>query len=162
MNSLENCPKSVQDNITQSIQLICSSNLHLNRFRRATIAPHLRSDIKKNLMSLPVKHDCLFGEDFNKTTDSLLKEQAAFEKVLVTINKFPKTSLKQFSFPSTSSGSSINQRFFRGNTRGTGRVNRPFSRGSFRGRRGSNRKGSFNKPNYGPDQPGPSGNPNFQ
>lgn len=167
LNSLGNCPKSVQNDMTQAIQLICSSNLHLNRLRRATIAPHLKPDIKKNLMSLPVKHDSFFGEDFNKTTDSLLKEQAAIEKVLATKPKPQKSSYKNYkssSYSSTSGGFGTNQRFFRGYASTRGRGNRPFARGGFRGRRGSYHKRGFNKsnPNYDSVQPGPSGNPNFQ
>ena len=82
LKSLDNCPKSVKNEITQSVQLIYSANLKLNRFRRATIVPHLKPDMKRNLISLPVCHDSFFGEDFNMTADSLLKEQASIEKVL--------------------------------------------------------------------------------
>ena len=170
LKSLDSVPKSVKNEITQSVQLICSANLNLNRFRRATIAPHLKPDMKRNLMSLPVCHDSFFGEDFNKTADSLLKEQASIDKVLNTKPKGQKSSYKSGyssyksgyprnnNYPSTSGVSMTNQRFFRGNRGRSG----SFSRGGSRGRRGFNQRRGSNKPTYDLNQPGPSGNQNPQ
>ena len=153
LDVMDSCPKAEKEKIAKSIQLISSSNLSLNRFRRATIAPHLKPDIKKNLMALPVCHDSFFGEDFHKVADNLLKDQASTEKFLNQTVK-PKNS-KNFSMPSTSSGH-IPSRKFRGSSRSFR------SRGSYRGRRGSGFSRRSNKPNYGYDQqPGPSGSKQF-
>ena len=79
----EKCPKELRPEILKAIQLICFSNLNLNRFRRNTVAPHLKIDLRKQLLQLPVKHDSLFGSEFSKITDNLIKENLAIEKILV-------------------------------------------------------------------------------
>ena len=124
---------SMRNNLTKSIQMICSSNLVLNKYRRAVVAPFLKKDIKKQLMDLPVKHDSIFGSDFDKTTESIVKEQAALNKVIANKSAFER----------------INYR--RGTTRGFNyakpkvqQAPKTFSNSSFRGRRGQNR-GSFNR-----------------
>ena len=90
--SLDSSPKEVRKNILTSIQLIASSNLSLNRFRRATLAPHLKPEIRKQVLALPVSHNSFFGEEFNKAADTLLKEQSAIEKVLYKKPHKPSTS----------------------------------------------------------------------
>ena len=57
LSCLESVPKENRDDITKAIQLITYSNLNLNRFRRVTIAPYLRADIRKQILALPVKHN---------------------------------------------------------------------------------------------------------
>ena len=82
LNCLSSVDKENKSNVIEAIQLICSSNLQLNRFRRTTIAPHLKIDLRKQVMALPVKHDSFFGEDFGKATDNLIKEQSALDKII--------------------------------------------------------------------------------
>ena len=50
--------------LTNAIQLICSSNLQLNRFRRSMVGSLVNKDIKKSIFSAPVSHNSLFGGDF--------------------------------------------------------------------------------------------------
>ena len=117
--------------IIQAIQLISSSNLLLNRFRRSTIAPHLKNELRKQVLSLPVTHDSFFGQDFCKATDNLVKEQSAIEKVV-----FKKPWNQRLSMPSTSKSSFHAQggRGFYSNKRGRGGRGKKFlkKRGGFK------------------------------
>ena len=88
LDCMSEVDKSTQSKLTESIQLLCSTNLHLNIFRRTSIAPHLKPEIRKQILSLPVTHNSFFGEDFNKATDELIKEQSSLDKI---INKKPVT-----------------------------------------------------------------------
>ena len=118
----DNSPKPVRSEILKAIQLICASNLSLNRFRRSTIAPHLKSDLKKQLLSLPIKHNTMFGEEFGKVTDNLIKENSVVEKILAKKSSFPKFKAK-FQKNTSSPG-------FRG-----GRGGKSYHRGKQRGKR---------------------------
>lgn len=71
------------NNITTSIQLLCSSNLQLNRFRRSMTSPYIKKDLRKSMLAQPIKHDSLFGQDFEKSTDQAIKEQTATQKLLI-------------------------------------------------------------------------------
>ena len=66
--------KSLRSNLCSAVQLLCSSNLLLNRYRRASVSYHLKPDLRKQVLALPVKHDSLFGGDFDKTADNIVKE----------------------------------------------------------------------------------------
>ena len=46
------------------------------------VARHLRPQLRKQILNLPVTHDSCFGEDFSKSTENILKEQAAIEKII--------------------------------------------------------------------------------
>ena len=76
LDLIPNVDRDDKAQLTASIQLLSSANLSLNRFRRTTLAPHLKPEMTKKILGLPVKHKSMFGEDFNKTTDNLIKEQA--------------------------------------------------------------------------------------
>ena len=114
LSCLENCPKESKDNLTKAIQLIATSNLNLNRFRRITIAPFLKTDIKKQILSLPVKHDSFFGDDFAKSSDTIIKEQATLEKIIH--KPFPKR--QNFRQKQEMPHNSNRGKFFRGSGRG--------------------------------------------
>ena len=75
-----------RNKISTAIQLICSANLQLNKFRRSMISPFLKKDLKRSLLSHPVKHDNLFGHDFAKVTDQVIKEQTATNKLCIMLN----------------------------------------------------------------------------
>ena len=151
LSALDSCPKSSRHLILKSIQLITSTNLNLNRFRRSIIAPRLKPELRKQVLALPVTHDSFLGEDFNKATDGLIKEQAAIDKVLYK-KQTPKTPFK----------SSSNRQNFNKNGQGTlqfstdrsfrGARGKPSTRG--RGRGG--RRGGFNKPSDPQGQPSTS------
>ena len=83
LDCLSSVDKDSKKKISESIQLICSSNLQLNRFRRATIAPYLKPELRKQVLALPVTHDSFFGNDFSKVTDDLIKEQSSLDKIIV-------------------------------------------------------------------------------
>ena len=74
--------KDLRSNLCSAVQLLCSSNLLLNRYRRASVSYHLKPDLRKQVLSLPVKHDSLFGGDFDKTADNIVKEQSVLSKVM--------------------------------------------------------------------------------
>ena len=124
---------AMRNNLTKAIQMICSSNLVLNKYRRAVVAPFLKKDIKKQLMDLPVKHDSIFGTDFDKTTESIVKEQAALNKVIANKSAFDRISYRR----GTSRGFSYSKLKAQ-------QAPKTFSNSSFRGRRGQSR-GSFNR-----------------
>ena len=127
--SLDSCPKEIQDNIIKSIQLICSANLNLNRFRRFTIAYHLKPELKKQILSIPVQHDSFFGDDFAKVSDSIIKEQTALDKIIK--KHIPKVHVKSNqNFSGSHSSNSRGKQFFRGRG-GRGHFKR--GRGSLRG-----------------------------
>ena len=95
----ENTPR-----IIEAIQLLCSSNLMLNRLRRSTVAPSLKADLRKQILALPVTHNNFFGEEFNKAADNLIKEQTALDKIM-----FKKPMTQRLSTPQASK-----KQFFRG------------------------------------------------
>ena len=82
LSCLDSVDRDSKSKIAKSIQLLSSSNLLLNRFRRSTLAPHLKPELRKQILALPISHDSFFGDDFSKATDSLVKEQSAMEKVI--------------------------------------------------------------------------------
>lgn len=85
LSVLESVPEEDQvtrDRLTESIQLICTSNLQMNRFRRALVGTFMKKDYKKSLMSLPVTHDKLFGDSFNDAVEASTKAQASTKKLL--------------------------------------------------------------------------------
>ena len=125
LDCLDTADKSSKEKIVQSIQLICSSNLLLNRYRRATVVPHLKPELRKQILSIPITHNSFFGDDFAKTTDNLIKEQSAIEKV---IQKKPVNQRLHYRSSSHS----------RGNSYSSGQYNT--DRKSFRGSRGSSFK----------------------
>ena len=151
------CSKDYRPNILKSIQLICATNLNLNRYRRTIISPHLKSDLRKNILSLPVKHDSVFGEEFSKTADNIIKEQSAMEKVLAKKSSFHNASSYPYNRtkntgvsygynkPGPSHGYNKPGSSYDGyqSFRGRGSYS---SRGRGRGRRGSGRRGGNSNP----------------
>ena len=138
---LDSADKDSKIKLTKSIQLICTSNLLLNRFRRSTIAPHLKPELRKQILALPISHDSFFGEDFSKATDSLVKEQSTLEKV------FAKKPLSQ------RLGNSSNNSYNNNNNYNNNRNPQKktfFRGGNFSGnqKKGNNNKGKKNKPYY--------------
>ena len=156
LSLLDSCPSDQKDNLSKAIQLITSTNLTLNRYRRVTIAPHLKSDIRKQLLALPVHHDAFFGKDFAKSSDVILKENAVLEKI---VRKPLQNYKRPFYRTSTSEQPSYQnqqpQKFFRGNKRGRYPRNRggrgyQFSKGS------RNNQGNF--PHFSRNPPNPHTN----
>ena len=68
--------------MAESIQFVCSANLQFNRFRRALTGPYIKREFKKPLMAIPVLHNNLFGEGFEKEAEDISKEQNACSKLL--------------------------------------------------------------------------------
>ena len=129
--------EEIKSNLTNSIQLLCSSNLDLNRFRRALSAPHLKPELKSAFMRLPVTQCSLFGEDFEKSSKKVVKEVAATNNVMK-----PKTSYKN----SRGKNFPVYQQPFRA------------SRG-YRGGRGKSFPGRFQRPS---NRGARSSNSNFE
>ena len=134
LSALETCQDpDTKSNLTTGIQMLTSVNLDLNRFRRILAAPHLKHEYKSSFLKLPVTHSSLFGEDFEKSSDKVIKEHNAISKVI-------KPKPKKF----FSNQSQSNQPPFRANPPRGGnfrsqRGGRGGGRGGYRGRgRGSN------------------------
>ena len=126
LSVLEKCDKSLRSELCSAIQLIASSNLLLNRYRRASILPHVKKELRTQIRNLPITHNSLFKEDFEKSADSLLKEQAALNKVLLP--KKPPVQMRLGKQPNTAKSGGGSS--FRGSS---------YRRGSFRGQRGRGR-----------------------
>ena len=154
LRALHLCPENIREDISTAIQLICSANLRFNRFRRSTLAPHLKPELRKQILSIPVKHDALFGEDFSQSTDSFIKEQSALDKAL--IKKKPvqqRISFQKKSYPA--GGSNRGGKSFRGEKDyyPSSNYQRGNSRGRFRGRKrfGNSSQGSQPRGSQGGD-----------
>lgn len=136
----------LKNKVASSVQMLCSSNLTLNRLRRALVAPHLSHEYRKSLLSLPVKHNALFGSSFEKTMDEITKEKSSTKKMFNLSSK-PSTapvrnrnyrSNYQTNNPPTSNQYTPNERSqqpFRGSQF---RYRRGRARGKFRGYSSSN------------------------
>jgi len=108
---LQNLPESDDANrelVSSAIQLICTSNLQLNRYRRSLIAPYIKKDFRKNLLSTPVKHNCLFGSSFERSAEDAIKEQANISKVIT-----PQTFAPPRPYSRTFRGGPNQNQFFR-------------------------------------------------
>ena len=69
--------------VASAIQMICSSNLQLTRFRRTSVAKFVKSELRQPLFSQPVTHLHMFGAEENKSAKKVIKTQAtSFSKVL--------------------------------------------------------------------------------
>ena len=119
--------------LIESIQLICSSNLDLNKFRRVMVARHLQPHLRKQILKLPVTHNSCFGEDFSKATDNIIKEQSAIEKVI-----YKKPAYLRLSYSAKRLGNSNFKQSFRGKG-GRGSSRGGSSRGSYLKTRGRGR-----------------------
>ena len=140
LNSLKpllDCLPSIADSetkekIAQSIQMISSVNLDINRFRRVIAAPHLKTEYKKSFCKLPVTRSSLFGEeDFEKSSDKIIKEYNASQKILKS-----KFTPKWNQYSNSNANNSKTQMPFRG---GKGGARGKGSRGRGRGPRGGGR-----------------------
>ena len=74
--------------LASAIQLLTTANLHFNRFRRTLAAPGIRKEFRRPLLANPVSHDSLFGEDFAKTTETVLKDCGSAAKVVCAPSSF--------------------------------------------------------------------------
>ena len=131
LSSLSLLPKESRSNLSTAIQLLCNANLTLNRYRRAVVTPHIKKDLRKQILSLPVSHNSFFGENFEKSADSVLKEQNTLSKIFIA----PRGNLKKSVGPwknKAHQNSGNDSASFRGKTASRGR-GRGFRRGRGRG-----------------------------
>ena len=151
LSCLDTCSPETKNLLTKSIQLISSANLSLNRFRRATIAPHLKNDIRKQILSLPVRHNSFFGEDFNKASDSIIREQATLDKIIFKKPKYSHSYPNKYPYENSSEPSTSNapKQFFRGkNLRGSKAPRGRGHRGRYPRRGSSYYQSQSNQPSY--------------
>ena len=71
-----------KEKLSNAIQLVCTSNLQLSLFRRALACPFINIDIRKSITSLPIAHDSLFGESFQKSVEDAVKLQSSTSKLM--------------------------------------------------------------------------------
>lgn len=83
--------------IAASIQLICSSNLKMSRYRRNLSGHNIRKDIRANLFATPVSHLNLFGTEFETAADNALKSQAATQKIIYNAKPAKKSNFNNSS-----------------------------------------------------------------
>ena len=128
-----------KEKISSSVQMLCSVNLDINRFRRVIAAPHLKNEYKKSFCKLPVTRASLFGEDdFEKSSDKIIKEYNASQKILKSKNNSKWFNNNNNYNNNYNNYNSKNQQPFRGGRGGSrGRGNRGRGRGARGGGRGS-------------------------
>ena len=73
--------------ISTAIQMICTSNLRLNKFRRSAISSFIKPELRQSLFEQPATHDHLFGTDFNNSAELAIKNQSSITKVWSTPKK---------------------------------------------------------------------------
>jgi len=131
--------RSIKSKVASSIQMLCTANLKLNRFRRALLSPLIKNEYRKSMLSSPISHNSLFGDSFDKCAEDAIKEQSSSHKVLSNSSQKqsfkpkPSSSNTQFFRQNQSKQyprSEISSYQFRGRGRGRGR---PYSRGKQRG-----------------------------
>lgn len=74
--------------LAHAIQLLSSSNLQFNRFKRAMAGPFIKKEFRKTMLSQPITHNCLFGEDFGKTSELALKDVSSSSRILQSPQSF--------------------------------------------------------------------------
>lgn len=132
--------------LASSIQLLCTSNLNLSRYRRSYVGKYIKSDMKQALLAQPVTHRHLFGSDFDSSAETIAKCQSSFQKILVPpkskANPRPSTSsYKPQPQPSASSSSGHSHTRYNDHQRQQSSRQQPFrnrgtSQSSGRGRGG--------------------------
>ena len=138
LSVLQKVDRSTRAELTTAVQLIAHSNLLLNRYRRASLIPHVKKDLRKQMQNLPIGHNTLFPNDFEKSTDSMLKEQAVLNKVLMP----KKPPVQQRLGKKNTNQKTYSSNYTYGNFRGRGRYGKNF-RGASRGR-----GQAYQKPSY--------------
>ena len=79
--------------VASAIQLLCSSNLNLSRYRRSYVSKYVKPEMKQALLSQPVTHQHLFGSDFDSSAEIVTKSQSSFQRLLLPQKpKFTSTS----------------------------------------------------------------------
>ena len=136
LSALDTAPKESREHLTAAIQLICHSNLSLNRYRRSTVIPYIKKELRKQMLSLPVTHNALFGEDFEKSTDSVLKEHSALNKVLIQRKPVQSRLGRQAARGNSETPFQFQGKRFRGKSRGGRGGHKNSGGGSARGSRG--------------------------
>ena len=68
MGSLDSTDKTNRKLLASAIQLLVSSNLQMNRFRRSLSLTNVKPEYRKKLLAQPLTHTELFGSDFEKTS----------------------------------------------------------------------------------------------
>ena len=61
--------------ITSVTQMLCSTNLDMSRLHRVCAAPFFKREYKKSFLKLPITQQFLFGKDFYKWSEKVVKEQ---------------------------------------------------------------------------------------
>ena len=54
--------------------MLCSTNLDISRLRRVFTAPLFKPEYIKSFLKLPITQQSLFGEDFYKLSEKVVKE----------------------------------------------------------------------------------------
>lgn len=92
LDSIDPSDTATIEKLTISVQLVCTANLQFNRFRRVIASNHIKRDLRSSFLKLPILHTSLFGEDFDKSADTVMKEQSDTAKVLASTpstSRFP-------------------------------------------------------------------------
>lgn len=95
LESLDPTDDENRSRLAYAVQLLSTANLQFNRFKRAMAGPLIKKEFRKTMLSQPVTHNTLFGEDFSKTSELALKDVSSSSKILYTAPPFRKPSLAQ-------------------------------------------------------------------
>ena len=110
--------------------MLCSTNLDISRLHRVFATPFFKLEYKKYFLKLPITQQSLFGEDFDKLSEKVIKEQSSINKVLKNTSSF-QTRLYQSS--RTFQQKQTNYNAARGRGKGRGRYHRSRERRPFSG-----------------------------
>lgn len=95
LDALDPADRENRSKLAYVVQLLSTSNLQFNRLKRAMSTPFIRKEFRKTMLSQPITHNSLFGEDFVKTTELALKDVASTSKILHTRQPFRKSFQSQ-------------------------------------------------------------------
>ena len=142
---------NIKKDLSNSVQMICSANLDFNRFRRLLADPHLKQEFRKPLLKFPITHSSLFGEeDFDKSSEKVIKEVASSSKVIK-----PKSSRTFFNKENSNSN-------FRGSRGKPGVRGTPFRNRGRGGHRGRGKWNASGNQSYSNQPSKPQSNPASQ
>lgn len=136
LESLDPLDSENRTRLAYAIQLLTTSNLQFNRFKRAMAGPLIKREFRKIMLSQPVTHNNLFGEDFSKTSELAVKDVASTSKILFTAPPFRKPFPNQGRPHSGQSRPPHNYQSSANQASGSGRYNSNYESLRGRGSRG--------------------------
>ena len=73
--------------------MICSTNLDISRLRRVFAVLFFKPEYKKSFLKLFITQQSLFGEDFDKLSEKIVKEQSIKFAKIYLVSKLDITNI---------------------------------------------------------------------